>query len=82
MAPWEFGRGRWDWIQCTIRDELERVLGAALEALDDRSREIVTRYFGWGDDDPIPLEQIGEAVGLSRERVRQIRNEALRAMRG
>lgn len=62
-------------------DELEQLLDAALGTLDDRSATIVRAYFALGDDDPQSLEEIAPLVGISRERTRQVRNEALRELR-
>lgn len=52
----------------------------ALESLDDRERRVVDGVFGIGDE-PATMAEIGEAMGLKRERVRQIRNKALRKLR-
>lgn len=45
--------------------------------IDDREREILTLYFGIGTNVPMTLEQIGQLMGLTRERVRQIKEQAL-----
>lgn len=52
-----------------------------LSALDERHREVVIRRFGLMDHERGTLEEVGEAVGLTRERVRQIQLEALRQLR-
>lgn len=52
-----------------------------LSALDERHREVVVRRFGLMDHERGTLEEVGEAVGLTRERVRQIQLEALRQLR-
>lgn len=57
-------------------DKLKRTLGV----LNDREREVVTRYFGLGSA-AFTMAEIGEAMGLKRERVRQIRNKAIRKMK-
>ncbi len=61
----------------TIPDEVGRALGR----LSGREREIVRRRFGLGGDRVQTLEEIGVALHLSRERIRQIEREALNKMR-
>ncbi len=53
----------------------------ALNTLEKREAEVLRRYFGIGRDSPETLEQIGEALNLTRERVRQIKERALRKLR-
>ena len=66
-----------DFVQEELHDQLVR----AMDKLTDREKDIVTRYYGLGDEESTSLEAIGEDINLSRERVRQIRNDALRKMR-
>ena len=54
---------------------------ACLDALDRRERLVVRAYFGLDDQEPQTLEQIGVQLGLTRERVRQLRDQALDKMR-
>lgn len=61
--------------------ELEQELGDALDLLSPREKSIVVRYYGLGSGDTASLETIGQDINLSRERVRQIRNQALLKMR-
>jgi RNA polymerase primary sigma factor len=56
--------------------ELQRML-TALHRLDPRQIRILRMRFGLGYDEPMTLKQIGAELGLTRERVRQIQNEAL-----
>lgn len=49
---------------------------AALQALDERSRDIIVRRFGLGKDEKETLESIGKEYGITRERVRQIEANA------
>jgi RNA polymerase primary sigma factor len=64
-----------------VQKELHSQLLHAMEKLTDRERDIVTRYYGLGDEENTSLEAIGDDINLSRERVRQIRNDALRKMK-
>jgi RNA polymerase primary sigma factor len=51
-------------------------LAAALRELDGKEREVVRLRFGLGDDEPRTLQEIGDRLHLSRERVRQIETRA------
>jgi RNA polymerase primary sigma factor len=51
-------------------------LSAALGDLDGKEREVVRLRFGLGDDEPRTLQEIGDRMHLSRERVRQIESRA------
>jgi len=67
--------------QSFIVDELEQELTDAMTSLTDREKDIVVRYYGLGSIETCSLETIGQDINLSRERVRQIRNQALSKMR-
>jgi len=64
-----------------LREELVREMAEALKLLSPRERDIVTRYYGLGKSGTSSLEAIGQDINLSRERVRQIRNQALAKIR-
>jgi RNA polymerase primary sigma factor len=53
----------------------------AMEKLDERSRLILTLRFGLDDGRPRSLEEVGQIVGVTRERIRQIEEESLRRLR-
>ena len=52
-----------------------------LQALTEREAYVILLRFGIGDREPQTLEQIGIAMGVTRERVRQIEAKALRKLR-
>ena len=61
-------------------DEL-RHLGELLDGIDDRAAKILKLRYGLEGEDPMTLKEIGQRIGLTRERVRQIEHEALRKLR-
>jgi len=61
------------------RDEV-RTIYMLLNKIDQREAEILKLRFGLEDGQPLTLKEIGEKVGLTRERVRQIEGEALRKL--
>ena len=66
-----------DLMRASLREEI----GKALGTLKPREAEIVKLYFGLDGDRPLKLEEIGEYFTLTRERVRQIKEKALRRLR-
>ena len=64
-------------IHESLRTEIER----ALETLTPREADVVRLYFGLGDQHPMTLEEIGETFDLTRERVRQIKEKAIRRLK-
>ncbi|MNG35380.1 RNA polymerase sigma factor RpoS [compost metagenome] len=65
----------------TQTHEVERLLHRWVEALSEREREVVAGRYGLHDREPETLEVLSVRLGLTRERVRQIQNEALAKMR-
>jgi RNA polymerase sigma factor (sigma-70 family) len=51
-------------------------LDGALDDLDRKERQIMRMRFGLGDYEPLTLQQIGDYLHISRERVRQIESRA------
>ncbi len=64
-------------MQESLKEEIDKVL----VTLKPREAEIICLYFGLEGDRPLTLEEIGEYFKLTRERVRQIKEKALRRMR-
>lgn len=62
-------------------EALQQSIDHALSTLSEREARIVRLYFGLGEGDPLTLEQIGEIFGITRERVRQIKERALSRLR-
>jgi RNA polymerase primary sigma factor len=62
-------------------ESLKQELKAAFSILEKRERTFLQLLFGLEGDRPLNLGEVGERFGLSRERVRQIRNEALAKLR-
>ncbi|MBR5351076.1 MAG: RNA polymerase sigma factor RpoD/SigA [Prevotella sp.] len=61
----------------SLREEINR----ALTSLNDRERNIIEAFFGINQTAEMTLEEIGEKFGLTRERVRQIKEKAIRKLR-
>ncbi len=62
------------------RTGLRRGLEKALGRLPEREQIILKRRFGLGDDEAETLEEIGERLGVSRERIRQLESRALKQL--
>ena len=62
-------------------DALKRSVDEALGTLTEREARVLRLYFGLGETEPLTLEQIGERFGITRERVRQIKEKALLRLR-
>ncbi len=61
----------------SLAKEIDNVLGS----LSEREAEIIKLFFGIGDNQEMTLEEIGDQFGLTRERVRQIKEKAIRKLR-
>jgi RNA polymerase primary sigma factor len=64
-------------VEVSLRSE---ALQNALAALGERERQVLALRYGLVDAEPKTLEEIGRRLGLTRERVRQIENEALKRL--
>jgi len=73
--------GATDPMSLTLSNEVEALLDHGLHELNDREREVVAGRYGLGDREPETLEVLAERLGLTRERIRQIQQEALLKLR-
>ena len=64
-----------------FNDSLKVETMRALSTLTPRERDVIVMSFGIGFDNPYTLEEIGDVMGLTRERVRQISEKALQKLR-
>ncbi len=62
-------------------EEVQACLSEWLLQLNEKQRQVVEQRFGLNGDDMATLEEVGERIGVTRERVRQIQVEALRRLR-
>jgi RNA polymerase sigma factor (sigma-70 family) len=74
------------WILRDPAGELERkliqsVLLGLVSQLPERLRQVIVGRYGLGDDPPCMLKELGKELGLTRERVRQLQQEALAWLR-
>jgi RNA polymerase primary sigma factor len=64
-----------------VGEEVERVLSLVDQMTDERAKMVLRMRFGLGGKKPMTLQQVGEVVGITRERVRQIEFTALAELR-
>ena len=67
--------------QALVRRELKATLEALLADLTPRQQQVLRLHFGMEDAEPHSLEQIGRIMGISKERARQIQNDAINKLR-
>jgi RNA polymerase primary sigma factor len=64
-----------------INDSLRKEVQRALSTLTQREADVIALYFGLNGEHSMTLEEIGEKFNLTRERVRQIKEKAIRRLR-
>ncbi len=69
--------GASDPMSLTLSNEVEQLLNHGLDELNEREREVLAGRYGLRDREPETLEVLAERLGLTRERIRQIQQEAL-----
>ncbi|AFN73424.1 RNA polymerase, sigma 70 subunit, rpod subfamily [Melioribacter roseus P3M-2] len=67
--------------QTLMSESLKKEIERALSTLTDREAEVIKLYFGLNGEHSLTLEEIGEKFNLTRERVRQIKEKAIRRLR-
>ena len=72
-----------DAVQEDCVDELKQIVDRNLAELSDVEQTVIRRRFNWEqhDDSPMTLEEVGQIIGVTKERVRQIQNKALTKIR-
>lgn len=61
--------------------ELKKIIVNLIDCLTEREKYVITEYFGLNSNDSLTLEEIGDTIGLTKERVRQIKEKALKKLR-
>jgi RNA polymerase primary sigma factor len=64
-----------------MNESLKAEIDRALSSLSEREAEVIKLYFGLNKEHSLTLEEIGERFNLTRERVRQIKEKAIRRLR-
>lgn len=70
-----------DPVDTLVSEHVHQSLEKCLNELNEKQREVLCRRFGIGGYERQTLEEVGKAVGLTRERVRQIQMSALKTLR-
>ena len=64
-----------------VKNELKSTVSVLMDCLDDREKTVLIKYFGLDGGEEMTLEDIGKKLGLTKERVRQIKEKALKKLR-
>ena len=62
-------------------DSLKLDIEKVLSLLSAREQDIIKMYFGLGEEEPMTLNEIGTNLSLTQERIRQIKDKAIRKLR-
>ena len=73
-----------DEVEDDCIDELKAIVSRNLADLSEVEETVIRRRFNWEqqDESPLTLEEVGQIIGVTKERVRQIQNKALAKIRG
>ena len=64
-----------------MTESLQKEIERSLSTLTERERDVIRLFFGIGENHGLTLEEIGAKFDLTRERVRQIKEKAIRRLR-
>ena len=64
-----------------VKESIREEIGRVLDTLSEREADVVKLYYGIGQSSTMTLDEIGNTFDLTRERVRQIREKAIRKLR-
>ena len=64
-----------------VKESIREEIGRVLDTLSEREADVVKLYYGIGQSSTMTLDEIGSTFDLTRERVRQIREKAIRKLR-
>ena len=75
---------RRDQVEEDCIDELKAIVDRNLADLSNVEETVIRRRFNWQqqEESPLTLEEVGQIIGVTKERVRQIQNKALAKIRG
>ena len=62
-------------------DEIKKVIYGLIDCLTEREQYVISEYFGLNTKEALTLEEISKNMGLTKERVRQIKEKALKKLR-
>lgn len=68
-------------LHLDYKESLSLETERTLASLTEREREVIKLFFGIGVEHPMTLEDIGESLGITRERIRQIKDKAITKLR-
>jgi RNA polymerase primary sigma factor len=68
-------------LDSLMTDSLRREIEHSLDSLAGREADVIRLYFGLNGNQPHTLEEIGQKIDLTRERVRQIKEKAIRRLK-
>jgi len=79
MEKSDWSERKRDAVEEDCIDELKQIVDRNLADLSDTEQTVIRRRFNWQqqEDHPLTLEEVGQIIGVTKERVRQIQNKAM-----